>query len=310
MLVGEFEGLQQGEFLCFSQAPEWGSLDTIRVQAEEFQFSHELLDTTIITLQYPNFMQTQIVAIPGEKTKLSGSANNMREIRISGDDDNEALSDFYIETADLKGDEIIERAEAFIRQNPEMWASIALFDKFFVQSQTPDYRKMEELLKLLTKHGPKRGYLHMLTTQVQPFLTCAVGKKWPAFKAKTIKGESISNSTFANKAVLVTFWSTMESSHYHPLVSQRHLMRRVAPQIAQLNICVDADTLSCQRVLRTDTIGGYNVCDRQAFSSPLVSTFGLHTLPSNILVDAKGTIRARNITPDKLEETLKSIGIK
>ena len=308
-LSGKFKGLDEGEFMCFSQSPEWGSLDTIKISGGSFTFSHQLTDTAIITLQYPNFMQTQVIAIPGSTAKLKGDANNMKRIVVSGDDENEALSDFNKQTAELNNIQATAEAEKFIRQNPHLWASIALLDKFFIQAEHPNYAKINDMLTLMLKLRPNRSYLHQIEQSISPIGRCKVGSRIPSFNATTIKGEHITNATFKGKAILITFWSTMTSDHIYPIVNQRHLMRSLSDKIAQLNICLDTDTSSCERVLRNDTIGGYNVCDRLTFNSPLVTVFGLTQVPSNILVDPKGIIRARDIEPGKLENTLRGIGI-
>ena len=93
-LSGKFKGLEQGEFVCFSSAPEWGTFDTVRVQGGKFTLTHPLADTVVLTLQYPNFMQTQIIAIPGEEVTVHGDANNMLAIEVGSDDDNELLNEF------------------------------------------------------------------------------------------------------------------------------------------------------------------------------------------------------------------------
>ena len=102
----------------------------------------------------------------------------------------------------------------------------------------------------------------------------------------------------------------MAPEHSYTLTSQRHLMRRLSPRLQQLNVCLDTDTTACRSLLRRDSIGGYNVCDLRTFSSPLVTAFGLRRLPSNVLVDATGRIRERDIPLDKLESTLRKYGIQ
>ena len=309
-LFGDFKGLETGEFLCFSQSPAWNSLDTVKVMGGAFTYTCDLTDTAIIVLQYPNFMQTQIVAIPGSSVRLSGDANNMKRISLSGDDENEALSDFNSQTADKTPAQAAKEAEKFIRANPHMWASIALLDRFFLKAEHPDLDKISKLLTPMLKARPKRSVLHMIEGEVAPLLKCRVGSKLPAFKAVTIGGKPVSNADFSGKAVLVTFWSTVDNSLMAPLVNQHRLLRRLADRVSQLNICLDADTASCVRVLRADTIGGYNVCDRKSFGSPLVKTFGLGRLPANILVDQRGVVRARDIAPDNLLAELRKIGIQ
>ncbi len=308
-LSGEFKGLESGEFLCFSQSSSWGSLDTVRVVGGEFTFTHPLTDTTIIVLQYPNFMQTQIIAIPGGKARLRGDANNMKRISVSGDDENEQLSEFYNRTADMKETQVIKEAEAFIRTNPQLWASVALLDKFFLQAEKPDFAKIDKLLSLMLKVRPQRSCLHVIESEVVPLLKCRVGNKLPPFQTRTVDGRTVSNSDFRGKALLVTFWSSIDNEFRFPLISQRHLMRRMVGRVSQLNICLDVDTASCMRVLQTDTIGGYNVCDRKAFNSPLVKSFGLKQLPANIIVDQNGVVRARDIAPDNLEAEFRKLGL-
>ncbi len=309
-LSGKFKGIEQGEFLCFSESPEWGSLDTIRLQDGAFNITHPLNDTILLTLQYPNFLQTQVVAIPGKTAKLYAEANQLANAEVSGDDENKAFTEFRASVAGLKADQVKDKAEDFIRHNPHRWASIALFNKYFVQAETTDYKTLDELLSLMLKVRPERTYLHVLQAQVEPSLRCRVGKKMPKFKATTIDSIKIDNNTFRGKPVLVSFWSTMSNEFQNPVVRQRHLMRRLQGSIKQLNICIDTDTTACQRILRVDTIGGYNVCDRLTFNSPLVTAFGLKRLPANILVDSTGTIVARDIATDSLENVLARHGIK
>lgn len=308
-LEGSFKNLSQGEFLCFSESPEWNTLDTIKVQDGQFAIEHPLADTIILTLQYPNFMQTQIVAIPGETVTLKGDANSMRRIKVSGEE-NEYLNDFRRNTAQLNDTQVTGKAEEFIRQNPHLWASIALLQKYFIEAKEPDYAKIKSLFDLMIKVRPERKSLLAIQAQMAPLLSCRVGSHLPKFSAKTINGTEINNATFANKAVLISFWSTAANELQYPVINQRHLMRRLSEQLTQLNICLDTDTTACNKVLRTDTIGGYNVCDRLTFDSPLVTLLGVSRLPANILVDARGIILARDIKADQLEQILAKHGIK
>lgn len=303
-LSGKFKGLEQGEFICFSEAPEWGTLDTIRVQGGKFTITHPLTDTVVITLQYPNFMQTQVIAIPGEEVTLRGDANNMLSIDVGSDDANETLSDFRKSIVDLKPSERTAAAEKFIASHPDSWASIAIFSRYILQAEQPDYAKMEKLLGEMEKSCPTRQALLTLRSQMRGLLAGRTGKKLPPFTAITLKGDTVSNATFSGKPLLITFWSTMVPDHTYLLVATYRILRNKF-QISTLNICLDADTAFCRRTLRKDSIGGYNVCDLHTFDSPLVKTLGLRRLPSNILIDSQGIVRERDIPVNKVEATLR-----
>lgn len=309
-LYGEFKGLSQGEFLCYANSPAWASLDTIKVVDGKFSFSRMLTDTVIVTLQYPNFMQTRIIAMPGEKIKLSGDASNMKKIRVSGDEENDALSEFRIGVSQMSVQEQKAEAEKFIRANPTSWASLVLFEQYFVEVEKPDYAKLDELLTLMTKAIPERTALHVLAGQLSQVSKCRVGKRLPSFETVTLSGEKVNNAKLRGKTVLINFWSTMSSEYIYPVSNQRRLLRKFGNRVTQLNICLDIDTTTCCRVLRSDTIKGYNVCDLRSFGSPLVSVFGFRSLPSNILVDSTGVIRGRDIPPAELSKALASLGLK
>ncbi|MBP5360399.1 MAG: DUF4369 domain-containing protein [Bacteroidaceae bacterium] len=321
-LSGRFKGLEQGEFVCFSSSPEWGTFDTVRVQGGKFSITHPLADTVVLTLQYPNFMQTQLIAIPGEEVTVRGDANNMLAIEVGSDDENETLSLFRKSIADLPSDKRAAVAEQFVAEHPESWAAIAVFQKYILEAEHPDYAKMKKLLDEMQKKCPWRKVLSAMRGEVGALLAYRVGQKLPPFKATTLKGETVSNATFRGKPLLITFWSTMVPEYIYALtvtnriVKSRSWVSRVESPgdilsplpsggLPMLNICLDTDTTECRRMLRRDTIAGYNVCDLLTFDSPLVRTLGVRRLPSNILVDASGVIKERDIPIDKLEATLR-----
>lgn len=309
-LSGKFRGLDQSQFICYSASPAWGTLDTIKVERGKFSLQHALSDTVILTLQYPNFMRTEVVAIPGGSVKVKGDANNMLNIRISGDKENEALTDFRRSIRDKKGDGLLSAAEAFIRDNPGSWASIAILDRYFLQSQNPDYPRLSRLLSLMLKAKPSRHILRLYQSQLAPLFKYGSGKKLPSFTAKDLNGISISDKTFAGSPLLITFWASFSPENINLLLDQRRILRSVSPAVKILNISLDADSSTCHNIIRMDSIPGYNVCDCLCFNSPLALKLGVRQVPANILVDVKGIIRARDISAADLPAELRKIGVE
>lgn len=309
-LSGKFKGLDQSQFVCYSESPAWGTLDTIKVERGLFSLKHDLSDTVILVLQYPNFMRTEVVAIPGGSVKVKGDANNMLNIRISGDSENDDLTHFRRSIRDKKGDAILRSAEAFIRDNPGSWASVAILNRYFLQAERPDYPRISRLLTLMLKAKPSRYILRHYQSQLAPLLKYGNGAKLPAFTAKDIHGTPISNQTFSGKPLLITFWASFSPDNLTLLREQRRILRSVSPAVNTLNISLDADSSACHNIIRMDSIAGYNVCDCLCFNSPLVQRLGVRQVPANILVDAKGIIRARDISATELPAVLAKIGVK
>ena len=53
-----------------------------------------------------------------------------------------------------------------------------------------------------------------------------------------------------------------------------------------------------------DSLKWPTVCDGKMWKSPLFAKFGFSDIPSNVVIDSKGNIIERNLTPQKLDEVI------
>lgn len=305
-IKGSFKHLGDGQFFAFSHSPEWNAFDTINIKEGNFDFSHPASDTLLVTLQYPNFMQTTVVAIPGKTIKINADANHLIGLKVSGSEENELLTDFRLRNAKATETQKEMEAQKVIEENPSSFASQALLQDYFLNREQIDYKKVEKLLGIMLKATPNRAPLRSLKNQLQPFFKVGKGEKLPRFSAKTIKGQTVNNATFQGKPLLISFWSTWAGEMEYPVCHLRQTLRQTATlsRLSTLNICLDADTVQCQMRVRRDTIPGYTVCDRLTWNSPLVNNFGVRFLPGNILVDKNGKVLERDIKTENLEKTI------
>lgn len=301
---GSFRHLQDGQFYVFSTDPAWGSFDTIRISDGSFSFTHELYDTVLLTVQYPNFLQMPIIAIPGKTISIKGDANNLLSTRISGSDENEALSDFRRSIIKKSPGDVKRMAEDFIINNPASYASMAVLEKYFLSDEKADYARISKLIRLMSRNAPGRSSLQMLQHRLSGQLNCRSGNKLPAFSAVTTDGKKVNNATIKNHYALITLWATWSSEMTDPMRTQRSVLRRYLDSLQVINISLDADTTETLRRVRTDSIPGYIICDRMSWQSPLVHAFGVRYLPSNILVNRQGRIVGRDMNDKDLESAL------
>lgn len=304
VIKGQFKNLKQGELYAFSYSPEWDSFDTIRIDDGSFSFRKKVSDTTIVILQYPNFMQTLVVAIPGKTITVKGNANNLSRIKVEGSEENEQLSDFY--QSIFKKDEQAKIAEAkkFVRSHPQSFASLAVVQDLMLNSQELDLKAIDEMYALMLKATPERVQLRSQYAQLYSLLSVRPGKKLPAFSARTLEGKLINNASFHGKWMLISFWSTWGRDFYVPMSVTKKAVHSVGDKMQSLGICLDLDTVSCAYQIKNDTLGGYQVCDRKGWDSPLVKAFGVRKVPGNILVDRQGYIVARDIPQEDLKASL------
>lgn len=306
-IKGQFKNLQDGEFYVYSEDPSWGSFDTIHVSDGEFHFTHVLEDTALLVVQYPNFMQMRVVAIPGKNIIIKGDANNLLTTRISGCKENELLTDFRRAVLNKSDEEKQRMAEDFIKHQPANYASQAVYEEFFLNIKNIDYSKAESLLNVLMKGAPERVSLKSLDMRLQPLAKSCKGEKLPVFSTVTMHGQKVSNETLRGRWALICFWSTW-GSDFMAFVHQEHkMLRPYLNRMQVVNISLDADTIEAMGRIKSDTIIGLNICDRQSWQSPLVHAFGIRYLPSVILVNPQGFIVGRDLDDAALRGELRKI---
>lgn len=286
-LKGEFDGLDAGQFIIFSYSPKWNKCDTITINNGKFEYFSELSDTLLLTLQYPNFMQTTIIGMPGI-LKLKGKSNELLTLQISGDHLNEELSQWRKDNA-LKKDSATILAANYIKKHPDSWVSIALFHDYFVMATKQNQKEAKNLLLKMIKSQPKNTQLKHWERNLIPFYNIAEGNTLPMFSLKTLRGENITNKDFKGKELLINIWSTW-SYDLKGLTPKLKDFKKENPNLEIISISLDVDTSAVRRIMEQDSVPGYMCCDQKAWHSPLVKVFGIKSLPMVIYVNKQGKI--------------------
>jgi hypothetical protein len=107
------------------------------------------------------------------------------------------------------------------------------------------------------------------------------------------------------KANVVSFWA---SWNYQSTDMQRRLKakkEKYGDKLAIVSVCLDGSPAACKRtVVDRDSLKWSTVCDGKMWDSPLIAKFGVGDVPANVVIDQKGNIRDRNLSPQKLDELL------
>ena len=77
--------------------------------------------------------------------------------------------------------------------------------------------------------------------------------------------------------------------------------------LSVVSICLDANKNEGRKMLERDSIAWPNICDGLMWQSPVMSQLGLSTVGANIVVDKKGMVVARNLSPAKLHDKIESM---
>lgn len=298
-MEGRFLHMNQGELYVYSPDGGIDGLDTIKIEAGRFAYEIPCSKPATLVIIFPNYSVQPIFAESGGSVEVKADASHLKEMEVKGTDDNELMTKFRKQIANSSPPDELKYAMQFIKDHPESTVSVYLLNRYLIQTETPDYKQAANLLKILLKEQPRNVTLGRLQRQISGLGTLKVGDKLPNFTAKDVNGKLINNATLANQTIIISTWAAWS---YESLDFQRALNDAVkAGKIAALGISVDANPKDVRQALKNDDITFPNVCDGKMLSTPLLKTFGLTTVPDNIVV-RNGKIIERGITANTVRQ--------
>lgn len=298
-MEGRFLHMNQGELYVYSPDGGIDGLDTIKIEAGRFAYEIPCSKPATLVIIFPNYSVQPIFAESGGSVEVKADASHLKEMEVKGTDDNELMTKFRKQIANSSPPDELKYAIQFIKDHPESTVSVYLLNRYLIQTETPDYKQAANLLKILLKEQSGNVTLGRLQRQISGLGTLKVGDKLPNFTTKDINGKLINNATLANQTIIISTWAAWS---YESLDFQRALNDAVkAGKIAALGISVDANPKEVRQALKNDDITFPNVCDGKMLSTPLLKTFGLTTVPDNIVV-RNGKIIERGITANTVRQ--------
>ena len=306
-IEGRLRNFNQGEFYVYSPDGGLMGIDTIRVSEGRFRYETKLADAATFVIVFPNFSEQVVFGESGATATVSGDASHLKEMEVEGTDDNEKMTEWRMMANRLTPPEVLREAEAFIKENPLSPISAFLLRKYFVETLRPDFKKAEQLARILSKANPKNNETALLAKAMASQKGIQTGCQLPKFSAIDINGKKVDNSALKAKVNIVTAWASWS---YESQSIQRMLNRmkkEYGGKMDVVSICLDANIKDCRRRVTTDSIKWSTICNGNMWDSPVLKSLSMATIPSNIVCDAKGTIIARDLKADKLEEKIKEM---
>lgn len=283
-LTGHLLHINQGQLFVYSPDGAIQGMDTIQIQGGRFEYNKPIEEDGILVLVFPNFSEHPVFVTSGASISVEADASHLKEMKVTGSDDNELMTKFRQEIASASPPEIRRLSKMFIHDHPESRVGLWLVRKYFIATPQPDYREASALLKEMAAKQGKDVYLSRLQQQLQPLMATSAGVTLPSFTVKTLDGSTFSSSTLSKAPLAVIYvWA---SWNYDSQDLQRtlHYQQRSNPRMAVLGICVDGDVSQARQILKRDTIPFPTVCDGRMLETPIIRQLGLTTVPDKIVL--------------------------
>lgn len=305
-IEGRFLNMNQGDIYVYSPDGVINGIDTIKVNGGRFAMKIPCTRQGTLMLVFPNFSRQPVFAQSGEGVDIKADASHLKEMEVTGTDDNELMTDFRLATASASPPEAEKLAEHYIRDNAGSPVATYLVGRYFATAgNAANLKKARELLSVIGKAQPKNGNVVRLRRHVDMMLTANTGDVLPSFTARTTSGTTVTTATLKGKYAVIATWASWSNESQNAMRHINDMADRQGGKVVALGICLDASPRECDKDAQVQRYTVANVCDGQLFDSPLLRTLGLHAVPDNILVNPDGKILARGVAADELEKYIR-----
>ena len=306
-IEGRLRNMNLAEFYVYSPDGAIEGFDTIPVREGRFAYETELREVGTFVIVFPNFSEQVVMGQSGQKVTIKGDATHLKEMTISGTEENEDMTKLRMELNRLTPPEIPKAVEAFIKEHPQSLGSIYLLQRYFITDRQPDFKKASELAKLMLKANPDNGRLIIINKQLKDLLPSA-DKRLPKFTATDVKGKRVTDDNLTAKVNVVSVWASWSSQSMDMQRRLKEKKDKFGDKLSILSICLDGRPAECKKtVVDRDSLKWPTVCDGRMWQSPLLAKFGIANVPANLIVDGKGSITDRNLSPQELDEKIEQL---
>ncbi len=307
-IEGRLRNINQAQLLVYSTDGGLEGIDTIMLREGRFAYDIPMPAEATMVLVFPNFSEQPVFASPGETVKIKGDASHLREITILGTPDNKLMTQFRMDLNKLMPPDIPKAAEDFIRQHPESRVSVYVLWRFFASAENLNLKKASQLSALLLKAQPDNAWLKRLANGLKAMGNATDSKKLPQFQATDVNGKKVSGQQLKAEANVVSLWASWSAQSNDMQRRLNNLKHRYEGRLAIVSICIDGNPKECRRrVTERDSLQWPTICDGKMWQSPLLRTMGFCDVPENIIADKTGTIVARSLTPQKMEQQIEKM---
>ena len=203
----------------------------------------------------------------------------------------------------------------YLRRHPGDPSAVFVVRHFFAEEDPAPVREhVREALSLLNPFMRDYPLIAQLDDQYSRNDEVSLQHSLPTFSIPDKDGVIINRFRYGGRPILLHFWATWspesreQSRALRPLYeSEKKQYRKETDRLAMLGISLDSDRSQWLDAVAADSLEWDQACNFRAWDLDLLRRLNITTLPCNILVNDRGSIRGINLTLEQIEEELKAI---
>ena len=194
----------------------------------------------------------------------------------------------------------------FIKKNPDAYLSVLLLENFLMrQHLSVDeikgyFAKIDK--KLLNTKSAKNIKKVLEAMKNEPTAKVEVGSTAPDFAANNPEGKKISLRESMGKVTIIDFWASWcgpcrgENPNVVALYKELH-----DKGLNIIGVSLDKDAAKWKEAIAKDGLVWAQISNLKYWNEPIAKQYNVESIPATFILDAKGTIVAKDLRGDALK---------
>ncbi len=276
-------------------------IDSSEIINDKFQFTTKVklpelygvtIDTLLITPLYVFLDNTSPISIDFD------TASHFQHSKVTGSAATDQFTEFQ-KSRNVKIDE-------FIQKQPASIVSAFVLYRFYSNRLSPEELKKD--IALLDKSLNNTQYVLLLKELVPVLAKRKLGTPAPDFTLNDTEGSPVRLSSHFGKYILIDFWAAWcgPCRRENPNIVRTFYKYR-DKGFEVFGVSFDRSKDAWIKAIKDDGLAWTQVSDLAFWNSAPGKLYGVRTIPSNVLIDPKGNIVARNLYGPELDHKLEEL---
>lgn len=338
-IIGNIEGLKDGKVYLYKYVKdEWMPVDTVKSVQGSFMFMGRVEIPEMYRIEINDTLPNMAIFVENDEINLVGKVDSLSNYKVAGSKSHEEYESFWgsqkvysvrmdsIENAwkaakerkddktadklDQKMDDIWNSQTESIRKHV-LNNNKSVVSAYLAWSRLASNSSLEQLKEIKGKLDTSLGksiYLGLLDNYIATIQKTEIGQPAIDFSMETPDGKVLQLSSLYGKYLLVDFWASWCS----PCRAENPNVVKVFNKYKDksfdiLGVSFDKDKAKWLKAVKDDNLSWNHVSDLKGWGNAAGKEYGIRSIPSNILLDPKGVIIAKNLRGEDLEKKIKEL---
>lgn len=221
-----------------------------------------------------------------------------------------AMFDSLVDVRDKAKTNLLEYSLLAIEQNVDNGLGFYILSQMYQNIDSPLLANILSRVPLYLQSSRfnviKNHATHRLMADRQKIAT-AVGRPYQNFELPDLSGKNVlfSDIVAANNYTLLQFWASWcaPCRAELPLIEKLHSNYKRGG-FSVVGLSLDSDIEECRSAVSKLGLSFVQLCKPTGGSGEVATAYGVDEIPANVLINNKGTILARNLSPAEIEKLL------